>query len=157
MFPCELCELSKNIFSHRTPPVFSCEFCESSKNTFSCRTPPVAASVLKRKNNLVWLPCLVVNTSVVKEVKKPDNVSKTVKKRTLQIETAEKWKTTSLVQYDVIQPKNNNKKLVKTMHCKLCREYKNEICWLPQFNYTWSKDGVVRLQLLAATEHGTKI
>ena len=27
-------------------PMFSCEFCEISKNTFSCRTPPVAASVL---------------------------------------------------------------------------------------------------------------
>ena len=27
--------------------VFSCEFCEISKNTFSYRTPPVAASVYK--------------------------------------------------------------------------------------------------------------
>ena len=63
-------------------------------------------------------------TSVVKEVEKPDNVNKAVKKRTLQTETAEKWKTTSLVQYDAenllsIQPDDNNKKLVKTMHCKL--------------------------------------
>ena len=28
--------------------VLSCEFCEISKNTFSYRTPPVAASVIKR-------------------------------------------------------------------------------------------------------------
>ena len=32
------------------PQVFSCELCNISKNTFSDRTPPVAASVLK--NNL---------------------------------------------------------------------------------------------------------
>ena len=30
--------------------VFSCEFCEISKNTFSYRTPPVAASVLSYKD-----------------------------------------------------------------------------------------------------------
>ena len=29
--------------------VFSCEFCEISKNTFSYRTPPVAASVMVNK------------------------------------------------------------------------------------------------------------
>ena len=29
--------------------VFSCEFCEISKNTFSYRTPPVAASVLNKR------------------------------------------------------------------------------------------------------------
>ena len=33
-------------------------------------------------------------------VKKPDNVNKTMKKRTQQTETAEKCKTTSLVQHD---------------------------------------------------------
>ena len=37
--------------------VFSCEFCEISKNTFSCRTPPVAASEIKWKNNerIFWI------------------------------------------------------------------------------------------------------
>ena len=36
--------------------VFSCEFCEISKNTFSYRTPPVAASVLMKKCllNFAW-------------------------------------------------------------------------------------------------------
>ena len=52
----------------------------------------------KKQSNLTsFFSC---SNIVVKEVKKPDNVNKTVKKRTLQIETAEKWKTTSLVQYD---------------------------------------------------------
>ena len=51
----------------------------------------------------------------------------------MQITTGEKWKTTSLVQYDEekwlsIQLDDNNKKLVKTMYCKLCCEHENEIC-----------------------------
>ena len=101
------------------------------------------------------------STSAMKEVKKPDNVNKTVKKQTLQIETAEKWKTTTLVQYDKenwlsIQPDDNNKKLVKTMYYKLCREVENEICRLPQFNYTLLKDGCVRFELLAAGKHATR-
>ena len=33
--------------------VFSCEFCEISRNTFSYRAPPVAASVYLRKRNIV--------------------------------------------------------------------------------------------------------
>ena len=32
--------------------VFTCEFCEIFKNTFSCRTPPVAASVDNKLLNL---------------------------------------------------------------------------------------------------------
>ena len=99
------------------------------------------------------------STSTVGKVNKTDNVNKTVKKQTLQIETAEKWKTTFLVQYDTenwlsIQP-DNNKKLVKTICCKLCCEYENYICGLPQFNYTWSKDGCVHLHLSVAAEHAT--
>ena len=35
--------------------VFSCEFCEISRNTFSYRAPPVAASVYLRKRNIVSL------------------------------------------------------------------------------------------------------
>ena len=35
--------------------VFSCEFCEISRNNFSYRTPPVAASVYLRKRNIVSL------------------------------------------------------------------------------------------------------
>ena len=46
--------------------------------------------------------------------------------------------------------------LVKTMHCKLCREYKNEICGLPQFNYTWSRGGCVHLYL-TTVENATQI
>ena len=34
----------KFIKKETLPQVFSCEFCEISKNTFSNRTPPVAAS-----------------------------------------------------------------------------------------------------------------
>ena len=87
------------------------------------------------------------STTAVQEVKKPDNVNKSVKKQILQIEAAEKQKSTSVVQYDAqnllsIQP-DNNKKLVKIKYCELCHEYENEICGLPQFNYTWSKDGCV--------------
>ena len=43
------------------------------------------------------------------------------------------------------------------MHCKLYHEYKNEICGLPEFTYTWSKDGCVCLQLLTAEEHAIQI
>ena len=37
--------------------VLSCEFCEISKDTFSCRTPPVAASEIKWKDNerIFWI------------------------------------------------------------------------------------------------------
>ena len=35
--------------------VFSCEFCEISKNTFSNRTPPVAASVIWKIVKLIAL------------------------------------------------------------------------------------------------------
>ena len=61
LFPCEICENSRNSFCHRTPlacnfikketleQVFSCEFCEISKNTFCYRTPLVAASVCCRR------------------------------------------------------------------------------------------------------------
>ena len=43
--------------------VFSCEFCEISKNTFSYRTPPVAASVFTRWCTKLYIiqqsvPCL---------------------------------------------------------------------------------------------------
>ena len=90
----------------------------------------------KRKKQSSLTSIFSGSTSDVKEVKKPVNVNKTVKKQTLQTETAEKWKTTSLLQYDAEnllsnQPDDNNKKLVKTMYCKLCRGYKNEICQLP--------------------------
>lgn len=44
---------------------------------------------------------------------------------------------------------------MKTIYCLLCCEYQNENCGLPQFNFTWSKDGCVHLQLLAAVEHAT--
>ena len=39
------------------------------------------------------------------------------------------------------------------MHCKLWCEYKNDIHGLPQFSYTWSKDGCVCIQLSATVEH----
>ena len=98
------------------------------------------------------------SASAVEKVNKTDNANKTVKKQTLHTETAEKWKTTSPVQHDAenwlsIQTDDNNKKLGKTMCCKLCCEYENDICGLLQFNYTWSKDGCVRLQLSAVVEH----
>ena len=51
-----------------------------------------------------------------------------------------------------IQPDDNNKKLVKTIYCKLCCEYKNEICGLSKFTYIWPKDGCVHLQLSATVE-----
>ena len=41
------------------------------------------------------------------------------------------------------------------MHCKLCHEYENEICRLPQFNYTGSNNGCVHLQLSVTVEHET--
>ena len=44
--------------------VFSCEFCEISKNTFSYRTPPVAASVFN-KNPLK----LLVNEVTLEQIK----------------------------------------------------------------------------------------
>ena len=114
----------------------------------------------KRKKQSSLTSFFSGSTTVVKEIKKPDNVSKSVKKQTLQIETAEKWKTESLVHYDPenwlnIQPDDNNKKLVKTMYCEICCEHENEICRLPQFNYTWSKDGCVHLHLSAAAQHAT--
>lgn len=36
----------------------------------------------------------------MEDMKENADVDKTVKKQTLQIETAEQWKTTNLVQYD---------------------------------------------------------
>ena len=36
--------------------VFSCEFCEISKNTYFYRTPPVAASAFPNKQLLANLP-----------------------------------------------------------------------------------------------------
>ena len=36
--------LCQSLFFDKVAQVFSCEFCEISKNTFSYRTPPVAAS-----------------------------------------------------------------------------------------------------------------
>ena len=90
----------------------------------------------------------------VKEVKKPDNLNKSVKKRTLQIEITEKWKTTSLVQYDAqnwlsIQPDNNNKNFSK-------QYIKNFAVSTKIISiHTWSKDGCVRLQISAAVEHAT--
>ena len=38
--------------------------------------------------------------SALEEVNKTDDINRTVKKQTLQTETAEKWETTSLVQYE---------------------------------------------------------
>ena len=46
-----------------------------------------------------------------------------------------------------------NKKPVKTMHYKLSHEYENEICGLPQFSYSWSKDCCFCSQLSAPVEH----
>ena len=37
--------LCQSLFFNNVAQVFSCEFCEISKNTFSYRTPPMAASV----------------------------------------------------------------------------------------------------------------
>ena len=34
--------------------VFSCQFCQVFKNTFFNRTPPVAASIIKQKQNVVF-------------------------------------------------------------------------------------------------------
>ena len=39
--------------------VFSCEFCEISKNTFSYRTPPVAASGFTRKQIISYFPSIL--------------------------------------------------------------------------------------------------
>ena len=45
--------LACNFIKKETPAqVFSCEFCEISKNTFSYRTPPVAAFVILKINRL---------------------------------------------------------------------------------------------------------
>ena len=55
-----------------------------------------------------------------------------------------------------IQLDDNNKKLVKTMYCKLCCVYKNEICGLPKFICIWPKDGCAHLQLSATVEHSTR-
>ena len=42
-------KVSGNFIKEETlAQVFSCEFCEISKNTFFYRTPPVAASVVRR-------------------------------------------------------------------------------------------------------------
>ena len=38
----------KNLLTKILAQAFSCEFCEIPKNTFSYRTPPVAASVFAR-------------------------------------------------------------------------------------------------------------
>ena len=38
---------------------------------------------------------------------------------------------------------------------QLCCEYENDICGLPKFNYTWSKDNCVHLQLSATVENAT--
>ena len=40
--------------------VFSCEFCEISKNTFSYRTPPVAASIINRREAF-RLPAILIS------------------------------------------------------------------------------------------------
>ena len=71
-------------------------------------------------------------TKKKKESRKEKAKEKKKKWLTQQNETAEIQKTKSLVHYDAenwlsIQP-DNNKKLVKTMHYKICCEYKNETC-----------------------------
>ena len=43
--------------------VFSCEFCEISKNTFSYRTPPVAASVFCRKEKYLCTSSARISSS----------------------------------------------------------------------------------------------
>ena len=88
-------------------------------------------------------------------VKENENVNETVKKSALQIETAEKWKTTYLVQQNAenwLSIQGYNTKLAKTMHCKLYHKYENEICRLLRFNYTWSRNGCVHLQFSDASE-----
>ena len=41
--------------------VFSCEFCEISKNTFSYRTPPVASSDLNLKGTVMQIEKALIN------------------------------------------------------------------------------------------------
>ena len=41
-----------NLLKTKTSTGSSCEFCEISKNTFFYRTPPVAASVMKNSSSL---------------------------------------------------------------------------------------------------------
>ena len=55
---------------------------------------------------------------------------KQLKNKAYKLKHKKKWKTTYLIQYDDedllnIQADSNIKNLVKTMHCKLCRKYKN--------------------------------
>ena len=54
----------------------------------------------KRKRQSSLTSFFSGSTSALEEVNKTDDINRTVKKRTLQTETAEKWKTTSLVQYE---------------------------------------------------------
>ena len=45
----QLCQSLLTLLKKKLAQVFSCEFCEISKNTFSYRTPPVAASSVLKK------------------------------------------------------------------------------------------------------------
>ena len=90
--------------------------------------------------------------SAIKGVKENENKNKTVKKSTIQTQTAEKRKIKYSVQYDAenwLSIQAYNKKLVKTMHCKLCHKYENETCRLLQLNYTWLRNGCVNFQFSA--------
>ena len=49
-----------NFFKKETlAQVFSCKFCEISKDTFSYRIPPLAASVLRKQGFLHLISCLI--------------------------------------------------------------------------------------------------
>ena len=61
-----MCSAACNFIKKETlTQVFSCEFCEISKNTFSYRTPPVAASGDTKHLNY-WLSANIIFLNVAK-------------------------------------------------------------------------------------------
>ena len=98
----------------------------------------------------------IVEKQPIKKAKAGSSGSSS-KIRTLQVGTAEKWKTTSLAKYDadnwLIIDADEKNKLVKTLRCSICSKYEHRITSVKGFQETWCREGSKRLQHAAAVEH----
>ena len=77
--------------------------------------------------------------------------------RTLQVVTAEKWKTTKLAQYNADEwleiVKEHSSGQVSTLKCSICKKYKSNIEGIKGFNNQWVDDGCRRLIFSSAFDH----
>ena len=79
-------------------------------------------------------------------------------KRTLAVATADNWKNSSLIKYSgevwlEVNIDPANKTNVSTLACKICKQFKDRIYSIKNFNEAWVQDGGKRLLLHAAIEY----